>query len=222
MDNLNHVKWRTVGCMQAICTNPPSRRLPAGLPSYYPGPEDPHKPSNPAPDPPSTPSKTEDYEANPKNEGAAALAHNLAQAGTTPPTTRPPAPSPQPLAPARPRPQPRISAVIYWPIYTYFSPAGSWLSFSKRLRIRVRRRDNRRICLFALDGAKSWRYRFISRRTAWRAASTAVASAAEVGAMPHWRAGTGIWCRGWRRAARYSRCKSCWVTSTYSRVMLAL
>src|ERR1017187_9570103 len=114
------------------------------------------------------------------------------------------------------------SSVIYWPIYTYFSPAGSWLSFSKRLRIRVRRRDNRRICLFALDGAKSWRYRFISRRTAWRAASTAVASAAEVGAMPHWRAGTGIWCRGWRRAARYSRCKSCWVTSTYSRVMLAL
>src|ERR1039457_6889882 len=84
-------------------------------------------------------------------------------------------------------------SVIYWPIYTYFSPAGSWLSFSKRLRIRVRRRDNRRICLFALDGAKSWRYRFISRRTAWRAASTAVASAAEVGAMPHWRAGgTGI------------------------------
>src|ERR1017187_3765203 len=57
-------------------------------------------------------------------------------------------------------------AVIYWPIYTYFSPAGSWLSFSKRLRIRVRRRDNRRICLFALDGAKSWRYRCISRRDA--------------------------------------------------------
>src|ERR1039457_834007 len=69
---------------------------------------------------------------------------------------------------------PVLASVIYWPIYTYFSPAGSWLSFSKRLRIRVRRRDNRRICLFALDGAKSWRYRFISRRTAWRAASTAV------------------------------------------------
>src|ERR1017187_6347476 len=83
----------------------------SGSPIYYPAPEDPHKPSNPAPDPPSTPSKTEDYEANPKNEGAAALVHNLAQAGTTPPTTRPPAPSPQPLTPARPRPQPRISAV---------------------------------------------------------------------------------------------------------------
>src|ERR1039458_3723820 len=79
MDNLNHVKWRTVGCMQAICTNPPSRRLPAGLPSYYPGPEDPHKPSNSAPDPPSTPSKTEDYEANPKNEGGLPV---YARAGT--------------------------------------------------------------------------------------------------------------------------------------------
>src|ERR1022692_419892 len=127
MDNLNHVKWRTVGCMQSICTNPPSRRLPAGLPSYYPGPEDPHKPSNPAPDPPSTPSKTEDYEANPKNEGAAALVHNLAQAGTTPPTTRPPAPSPQSPAPSSSAPPPAT------PDFGSHLLANLYLFFSGRL-----------------------------------------------------------------------------------------
>ena len=36
--------------------------------------------------------------------------------------------------------------IIYWPIYAYFYPASPWLSFSKRCRMRVRRRDNRRNC----------------------------------------------------------------------------
>ena len=39
-----------------------------------------------------------------------------------------------------------ILLFIYWPIYAYFYPASPWLSFSKRCRMRVRRRDNRRNC----------------------------------------------------------------------------
>src|ERR1017187_10871496 len=90
-------------------------------------PRRPPKPLNPAPDPPSTPSKTEDYEANPKNEGAAALAHNLAQAGTPPPTTRPPAPSPQSPAPSSSAPPPAT------PDFGSHLLANLYLFFSGRL-----------------------------------------------------------------------------------------
>ena len=55
-----------------------------------PSPEEPHQPPNPAPDPPSTPSKTQDYEANPKNGGIAAVSDPKAQSRTTLPSAAPP------------------------------------------------------------------------------------------------------------------------------------
>lgn len=77
-----------------------------------------------------------------------------------------PTPSPVPASPPPSQSNPRPSAAssiphgtsfIYWPIHACFSSAGPWASFSKRRRMRARRRDSRRNCLFAPDGAMSWR-----------------------------------------------------------------
>src|ERR1017187_8116197 len=90
--------------MQAICTNPPSRRLPAGLPAIIPAPK---TPTNPQIRPPIPPQRLQKQKITKRTRKTRVLPPSCTilrkpEQPHPQPGPQPPAPSPQPQrAPAR-------------------------------------------------------------------------------------------------------------------------